>query len=142
MFSIKNILNPIIFKRNSFKKNVNMILFLFAFNSRSEVVDMFRERDHDLSGTMSFEEFCGRETRNELAFKAIDKNGDGYISRNEFKRICPNMSQEQIDRAFAKFDKDETGRINYREYCEMLNKRLEKSKRSDSGGIPTGTKKE
>lgn len=110
--------------------------------SRSEVVDMFRERDHDLSGTMSFEEFCGRETRNELAFKAIDKNGDGYISRNEFKRICPNMSQEQIDRAFAKFDKDETGRINYREYCEMLNKRLEKSKRSDSGGIPTGTKKE
>lgn len=110
--------------------------------SRSEVVDMFRERDHDLSGTMSFEEFCGRETRNELAFKAIDKNGDGYISRNEFKRICPNMSQEQIDRAFAKFDKDETGRINYREYCEMLNKRLEKSKRSDSGGIPTQTKKE
>ena len=98
------------------------------------MVEVFRERDRDLSGTMSFEEFCGHETRNELAFKAIDKNGDGFISKHEFRRICPNMSQEEIDRAFAKFDKDKTGRINYREYCEMLNKRLDKTKRSDSGG--------
>ena len=94
---------------------------------------------------MSFEEFCGHETRNELAFKAIDKNGDGFISRGEFKRICPNMSKEQIDRAFAKFDKDETGRINYREYCEMLNKSTGRQDKStsalDSGGGSSGTNK-
>lgn len=103
--------------------------------TRSEVIEVFREKDRDLSGTMSFEEFCGHETRNELAFKAIDKNGDGFISKSEFKRICPNMSKEQIDRAFAKFDKDETGRINYREYCEMLNKKKDKSNSApDTGG--------
>jgi len=109
--------------------------------TRSDVVEIFRERDRDLSGTMSFEEFCGHETRNELAFKAIDKNGDGYISKKEFRRICPNMSEEEIVRAFDKFDKDKTGRINYREYCEMLNKRLDRSKRADSGGESSGTHK-
>ena len=106
------------------------------------MVEVFRERDRDLSGTMSFEEFCGHDTRDELGFKGSDKNGDGFISKHEFRRICPNMSQEEIDRAFAKFDKDKTGRINYREYCEMLNKRLTKTKRSDSGGgESSGTQK-
>jgi len=109
--------------------------------SRSDVVEMFRERDKDLSGSMSFEEFCGHETRNELAFKAIDKNGDGYISKKEFRRICPNMTEEQVERAFDKFDADNTGRINYREYCAMLNKRLDKSNRADPGGTSSGSGK-
>ena len=90
---------------------------------------------------MSFEEFCGHETRNELAFKAIDKNGDGFVSRNEFKRICPNMTKEQMETAFAKFDKDGTGRINYREFCEMLNKRQDKlNSAADTGGGSSGSK--
>ena len=63
---------------------------------RSDVVEMFQERDKDLSGSMSFEEFCGHETRNELAFKAIDKNGDGYISKKEFRRICPKILRGTI----------------------------------------------
>ena len=41
---------------------------------------------------------------------------------SEFKKICPNMTKEQMDAAFAKFDKDKTGRINYTEFCSMLNK--------------------
>ena len=71
---------------------------------------------------MSYEEFVGHETRNELAFRALDTNGDGFVSRSEFKKICPNMTKEQMDAAFAKFDKDKTGRINYTEFCSMLNK--------------------
>ena len=90
--------------------------------SRSEVIDVFREKDRDLDGLMSFEEFAGTKPRVELAFKALDTNGDGYVSRSEFKKICPNMSKEQMDAAFAKFDKDKTGRINYSEFCSMLNK--------------------
>lgn len=74
-----------------------------------------------MDGKMSFEEFCGHKTRTELAFDAIDKNGDGFVSRSEFRKICPNMSEEQIDAAFKKFDQDGTGRINYREFCSMLN---------------------
>jgi len=90
--------------------------------SRSEVIDAFREKDKNLDGLMSYEEFVGHETRNELAFKALDTNGDGFVSRSEFKKICPNMTKEQMEAAFAKFDKDKTGRINYTEFCTMLNK--------------------
>jgi hypothetical protein len=36
-----------------------------------------------MDGRMSYEEFCGHKTRSELAFEAIDKNGDGYVSREE-----------------------------------------------------------
>lgn len=85
-------------------------------------MDVFREKDKDFDGRMSYEEFVGHETRFELAFKALDTNGDGFVSRSEFKKICPNMTKEQMDAAFAKFDKDKTGRINYTEFCSMLNK--------------------
>ena len=33
-----------------------------------------------------------------------------------------NLLTEQMEAAFAKFDKDKTGRINYTEFCTMLNK--------------------
>ena len=52
------------------------------------------------------------------------------------------MSKEQIERAFAKFDKDETGKINYREYCAMLNKSKDRSSSAmDTGGGSSGTNK-
>ena len=82
---------------------------------------MFRERDRDQDGKMSFEEFCGQKTRIELAFEAVDKNGDGFVSRSEFKRICPNLTPEQTEAAFVKFDQDKTGKINYKEWCSMMN---------------------
>ena len=64
-----------------------------VFPFRSEVIDAFREKDKNLDGLMSYEEFVGHETRNELAFKALDTNGDGFVSRSEFKKICPNMTK-------------------------------------------------
>ena len=85
-------------------------------------MDVFREKDRDFDGRMSYEEFVGHDTRSELAFKALDTNGDGFVSKSEFKKICPNMTKVQVDAAFAKFDKDKTGRINYTEFCSMLNK--------------------
>ncbi len=63
------------------------------YDFRKEVLDVFRSRDRDQDGKMSFEEFCGHKSRYELAFEAIDRNGDGVVSRNEFKKICPNLTK-------------------------------------------------
>ena len=84
---------------------------------------MFKEKDLDTDGAMSYEEFIGKDTKMALAFKAIDKNGDGYLSKTEFRKICPNMTEEQVENAFTKFDKDKTGRINFNEFCSMLKKK-------------------
>ena len=43
--------------------------------------EIFKEKDRDFDGTMSYEEFTGHDTKTELAFRAIDKNGDGYVSK-------------------------------------------------------------
>ena len=48
---------------------------------RSEVEEIFKEKDRDFDGTMSYEEFTGHDTKTELAFRAIDKNEDGYVSK-------------------------------------------------------------
>ncbi len=94
------------------------------------MTEIFRERDRDMDGKMTFAEFCGHKSRWELAFEAIDKNGDGYVSRSEFKKICPNLTKEQTEMAFTKFDQDGTGRINYREFCAMMNNSKEKQQQA------------
>jgi len=91
-------------------------------NPREAVVLVFNQKDRDQNGKMSFEEFSGQKTRSELAFEAIDKNGDGYVSRTEFKKICPSLTPEQCEAAFKKFDQDGTGRINYREFSSMMSR--------------------
>ncbi len=50
---------------------------------------MFKEKDLDTDGAMSYEEFIGHDTKMALAFKAIDKNGDGYLSkyRQSYKNL-------------------------------------------------------
>lgn len=91
--------------------------------SRDEVDVLFAERDRDHDGFLSFEEFCGQPTKIEMAFKAMDKDGDGYITKSEFKKVCPNLTREQINAAFDKFDKAGNGKLNYIEFCGMMNAR-------------------
>ncbi len=42
---------------------------------------MFVAKDRDHDGKLSFEEFVGQETKLERAFKAMDKDGDGFITK-------------------------------------------------------------
>ena len=58
------------------------------------------------------------------SFKAIDKNSDGKISREEliegYKKIYKNMSEEDVvkeaDRLFKLADTDGNGEIDYSEW--------------------------
>jgi hypothetical protein len=43
----------------------------------------FNSKDRDRDGRISYEEFCDRETVSERAFKAMDVNGDGFVSKSE-----------------------------------------------------------
>ena len=37
--------------------------------------------------------------------------------------ICKNLTDEQVKVAFAKFDKSGDDMLDYREFCDMINKR-------------------
>ena len=84
---------------------------------------MFTEKDRDHDGHLSFKEFVGQETPMEKAFKAMDRDGDGYITKSEFKKVCKNLTKEQIEMAFSKFDAAGNGKLNYIEFCDMMNRR-------------------
>ena len=40
-------------------------------------------------------------------------------------KICTNLTDEQVQIAFAKFDTSGDDSLDYREFCEMINKRQE-----------------
>ena len=52
------------------------------FYSRDEVERMFENKDKDLDGRLSFEEFMGEKTRAERLFQLMDKDGDGYVTKH------------------------------------------------------------
>ena len=43
---------------------------------------MFDSKDKDEDGRLSFEEFMGEQSRAERLFKLMDKDGDGYVTKN------------------------------------------------------------
>jgi len=93
-----------------------------------DVEKMFTELDKDFDGKLSWKEFIGEETSIEIAFKLFDENKDGSISKGEFKKFCHRLTKDQVNAAFAKFDASGDGKLDYREFCDLMNSR-DKQKR-------------
>ena len=43
--------------------------------------EFFKMMDRDYDGKLSFEEFMGEESHIEKLFKNMDKNGDGFVTK-------------------------------------------------------------
>merc|ERR1712216_826056 len=84
------------------------------------------------------------------SFNAIDVNNDGVVSLQEFQNALNSsskMSKEEIDKLFASIDRDQTGKIQYSEFCTATLARAKFQKRErleraykcldadDTGGI-------
>ena len=58
------------------------------------------------------------------AFDLFDKDGDETISCNEFKSLflCFGMrvTQEEVEALVLQYDADESGEIDFEEFCEMM----------------------
>ena len=51
------------------------------FNDRKHVEDLFKEKDRDHNGKLSWEEFCGEKTPAEKAFGIMDVDNNGRVSK-------------------------------------------------------------
>ena len=90
---------------------------------------MFDSKDKDLDGRLSFKEFMGEASRAERLFKLMDKDGDGYVTKHEFKDVCKNLNKEQVEAAFKRFDQTGNEKLNFKEFSNMMTKRSD-SKRN------------
>ena len=71
-------------KKLSLKHNTEAV-FTSKLNTsfyRDEIERMFENKDKDLDGRLSFEEFMGEESRAERLFKLMDKDNDGWVTKH------------------------------------------------------------
>ena len=60
---------------------------MFALLLRREVDGFFKILDKNSDGKLSFEEFLGEETHIEKIFRTMDKDNDGYVTKQVFVRL-------------------------------------------------------
>merc|ERR1712061_256465 len=61
------------------------------------------------------------------AFNSLDLNGDGRISREEFKRIIQSrgfyVSDKEVNEIVEKMDKNKDGRVSFAEFADEIRPR-------------------
>jgi Ca2+-binding EF-hand superfamily protein len=53
-----------------------------------------------------------------MLFQTVDSNENGYIDKEKLQRLCPHLSQVEIDTIFNDFDKDHDNRICLKELIQ------------------------
>ena len=101
-----------------------MLLHYFTSSlDRDEAEKLMETKDLDTDGRLSYEEFMGESSKAEKLFRLMDKDGDGYVTKNvrenwlfitkyqsyillklicilffqEFKEVCKNLSKDQVE---------------------------------------------
>ena len=63
------------------------VCLYWNITSRDEAEKLLESKDIDIEGRLSYEQFMGEETRAEKLFKLMDKDGDGWISKNVSQKL-------------------------------------------------------
>ncbi|KAG2332447.1 hypothetical protein Bca4012_017954 [Brassica carinata] len=97
----------------------------------SEILGLMQAADIDNSGTIDYGEFIAamvhlnkieKEDHLFTAFSYFDKDGSGYITRDELQQACKQfgLADVHLDDIISEVDKDNDGRIDYSEFVEMM----------------------
>jgi len=98
--------------------------------TEDEIMNIMNEIDVDHNGKLDFSEFTimmrdklsGEDMEQEIkqAFRVFDRNGDGFISKNEFKRCMMHFGEkftdDEVEEMIAEADINNDGRIDYTEF--------------------------
>jgi len=61
-------------------------------------------------------------SKTKMAFRLFDMNKDGYITREEFKKVSKNLDVTQIEAVFQRFDLNKDGRLSKGEFRRLMEK--------------------
>ncbi|MBD2211238.1 EF-hand domain-containing protein [Nostoc linckia FACHB-104] len=98
--------------------------------SESDLRDMIKEVDVDLSGSIDFEEFKtlmvsvqgDRKSRLKLAFSVFDEDGSGQITTNELHSIMSQfgLTDQELDEMIKEVDHDGDASIDFQEFMKLV----------------------
>ena len=102
--------------------------------TEAELQDLISEVDTDRSGTIDFPEFLTvmagtmnnsyNEKEIREAFRAIDRDGNGFISvaelRHTMTKLDEKISDEEVDEIIKEADLDKDGQVNYEEFLTLM----------------------
>lgn len=98
--------------------------------NETELRDMIKEVDVDLSGTIDFEEFKAllisrqgdRKSRLKLAFSVFDENSSGQITVDELHNVMSQfgLTDEELDEIIKEVDHDGDASIDFEEFCKLV----------------------
>ncbi|KAL0374760.1 UNVERIFIED_CONTAM: Calcium-dependent protein kinase [Sesamum radiatum] len=97
----------------------------------SEIVSLMQAADFDNSGTIDYREFVAamlhlnkvqKEDHLYAAFSYFDKDGSGYITKDELQLACEQfgLGNVHLDEIIREVDKDNDGLIDYSEFVAMM----------------------
>jgi len=73
-------------------------------------------------GKIKIRDFLYLDIHSEAAFKAMDRNKDGYITKGELKLAKKKMSMKEVDATIKDYDLDNDGKLNYEEFLQSAKK--------------------
>ena len=102
--------------------------------TEAELKHMIDEVDGDGSGCIEIDEFLElmdkkmkeQDTEEEIieAFKAFDRDGDGYINENDLKDFLKTfgetISDNEIQKMIQVADSSRDGKVNYQNFVRMM----------------------
>ena len=84
--------------------------------SKDEVKAILGPLSANKEGAIKIEDFLHKDIHSDYAFKVLDKNNDGYISKGELKLAKKNVTIGEIDKCIKENDSDKDGRLNETEF--------------------------
>ncbi|CAG2227299.1 EF-hand calcium-binding domain-containing protein 7 [Mytilus edulis] len=107
-------------------------------NPSVKILKKYWTNDTDELSFDDFVDICKKEpvtTSDDLmkAFRKIDINGDGYISLEELHKILTSKgekkSKSEVKKMIDEVDENKDGRLDYKEFCQMVMSTTEESKK-------------
>uniref|UniRef100_A0A183CM59 EF-hand domain-containing protein n=1 Tax=Globodera pallida TaxID=36090 RepID=A0A183CM59_GLOPA len=112
--------------------------------TEEELGAMFEAADTNKDGQISFQEFLCIARANPLSlslkavFEELDVDGDGHITRSElrtaFQQMGHTLNDADIKAIYKRVDKNQDGKINFKEFCEMMTRGSSNSSSNSNAG--------
>ena len=83
---------------------------------------MIADLPMDKEYRVSINDFCKTPILSDEVFKAMDRNGDGMVSKGEIKLAKKNLSMKEIEELINDIDGDGDGKLTYDEMKKVCEK--------------------